>query len=64
MRALKRLPDIIRKIDMSYPDPGAAPPPPPLSEVTMIQRPAWLGYAVTAILAGAGGAAIVVAFFR
>ena len=64
VRALKRLPDIIRKIDMSYPDPGAAPPPPPLSPVTMIRRPAWLGYATTAILAGAGGAAIVLAFFR
>ena len=64
VRALKRLPDIIRKIDASYPDPGAAPPPPPLSEVTMIRRPEWVGYALTAAIAGVGGAAIVMAFFR
>ena len=61
VRALKRLPDIIRKIDASYPDPGGAPPPPPLSEVTMIRRPAWIGYALTAAIAGAGGAAIMMA---
>ena len=63
VRALKRLPDIIRKIDASYPDPGGAPPPPPLSEVQLIQRPAWLGYAVTAAIAGAAGAAIAMALF-
>ena len=61
VRALKRLPDIIRKIDMSYPDPGAAPPPPPLSQVTMIKRPAWLAGALTATLAAATGAAITAA---
>ena len=61
-RALKRLPGLIRKIDASYPDPGAAPPPPPLSEVTLIQRPRWLGYALTAAVAGAAGAAITLAF--
>ena len=64
VRALKRLPDLIRKIDASYPDPGAAPPPPPLTAVTMIQRPRWLGYAVTAALAGAAGAAIALALLR
>ena len=64
VRALKRLPDLIRKIDASFPDPGGAPPPPPLTEVTMIRRPQWLGYALTAVIAGAGGAAIVLAFFH
>jgi ubiquinone biosynthesis protein len=59
VRALKRLPDLIRKIEASYPDPGAAPPPPPMTEVTLIQRPRWLGYIATAVLAGATGAAIV-----
>ena len=64
VRALKRLPDLIRKIDASYPDAGAAPPPPPLSEVTLIQRPRWLGYAATALIAAAGSAAIVLAVIR
>jgi len=64
VRALKRLPDLIRKIDASYPERGAAPPPPPLSAVTMIQRPRWLGYATTAAIAGAAGAAIAIAFLR
>ncbi len=63
VRALKRLPDLIRKIDASYPDPGAAPPPPPMSDVTLIQRPQWLGYALTAAIAGAAGAAIAMALF-
>ncbi len=61
VRALKRLPELIRKIDASYPDPSAAPPPPPLSPVTMIRRPEWLGPSLTAILAAATGAAITAA---
>jgi ubiquinone biosynthesis protein len=64
VRSLKRLPDIIRKIDASYPEPGGAPPPPPLADVTMIQRPRWLGYVATAAIAAAAGAAVILAFFR
>jgi ubiquinone biosynthesis protein len=63
VRSLKRLPDIIRKIDASYPEPGAAPPP-PLAEVTMIERPRWLGYIATALIAAAASAAVVILFFR
>jgi ubiquinone biosynthesis protein len=64
VRALKRLPDILRKIDASYPDPGGAPPPPPLANVTMIDRPRWLGTAATILLSAAAGAAIAVLMLR
>ncbi|WP_265570484.1 2-polyprenylphenol 6-hydroxylase [Sphingomicrobium nitratireducens] len=57
VRSLKKLPHLIDKIDASYPEPGAAPPPPPLPEVQVIRGGSWLGYAFTALLAGAVGAA-------
>jgi len=33
VRALKLIPDLIRRIDAAYPPAGAAPPPPPLADV-------------------------------
>lgn len=57
VRALKKLPHLIDKIDASYPEPGAAPPPPPLGEVALIEAPRSLGYLATAMLAAAAGAA-------
>ena len=42
VRALKLIPDLIRKIDASYPSPGGAPPPPPLAEVTVIEGSSWM----------------------
>ena len=42
VRAFKLIPDLIRKIDASYPTPGAAPPPPPLGEMP-VARPAPVG---------------------
>ena len=42
VRALKLIPDLIRKIDASYPSPGGAPPPPPLADVAMIERKSWM----------------------
>ncbi|NNC46885.1 MAG: 2-polyprenylphenol 6-hydroxylase [Sphingomonas sp.] len=53
---LLKLPRLIDKIDASYPEPGAAPPPPPLPEVKLIERPSWGGYAIVAILAAGAGA--------
>ncbi|MBB3763923.1 2-polyprenylphenol 6-hydroxylase [Sphingomicrobium lutaoense] len=55
--ALGRLPSLLQRIEASYPTPGAAPPPPPLPEVTMIERPRGFGYLLTALIAGAAGAA-------
>ncbi|MGQ0589191.1 MAG: 2-polyprenylphenol 6-hydroxylase [Sphingosinicella sp.] len=59
VRLLRRLPDIIRRIDHYYPPPGAAPPAPPLPEVLVIRPLGWFRYALTAALAAAAGAAVV-----
>jgi len=53
MRALARLPELIRRIDYYYPAPGAAPPGPPLAELVVKQRSD--GWRLTAI-AGIGAA--------
>jgi ubiquinone biosynthesis protein len=57
VRALKKIPHLIDKIDAHYPEPGAAPPPPPLADVAVIERPPVLGPAIVAILSAALGAA-------
>ncbi|HEU5481823.1 MAG TPA: 2-polyprenylphenol 6-hydroxylase [Sphingomicrobium sp.] len=54
VRALKKIPDLINRLDTYYPPPGAAPPPPPLPVVTVIEHRRWWGYA----LAAATGAAV------
>ena len=59
VRALKLLPDLIRKIDASYPPPGAAPPPPPLADVAVIERKSWMAPLLIGLVAAAAGAAAV-----
>ena len=54
VRAIKKIPDLINRIDYYYPAPGGAPPQPPLPEVTVIETDRWWRYA----LAAAGGAAV------
>lgn len=62
VRALKKLPDLIERLDAYYPPPGAAPPPPPLAEVALLRPRRGWGYALVAILAAAAGAAAVILF--
>jgi ubiquinone biosynthesis protein len=57
VRALARLPDLIRRIDHYYPAPGAAPPGPPLPDVVVVRPRRWGGHALTALLAGGIGVA-------
>jgi ubiquinone biosynthesis protein len=57
VRALKLIPDLIRRIDAAYPPAGAAPPPPPLADVTMIERKSWM----TPLAIAMGSAAIAAA---
>ena len=57
VRAVKKLPDLIHRMDYYYPPAGAAPPPPPLPEVAVIERRHWWGYAISAA-AGAAVAAL------
>jgi ubiquinone biosynthesis protein len=59
VRALKKLPDLITRLDEYYPPRGAAPPPPPLPDIAIIEQKNWWGYA----LAGAVGAAIAAGLF-
>jgi ubiquinone biosynthesis protein len=56
VRAFKLIPDLIKRIDAAYPKPGAAPPPPPLADVAMIEHKSWI-----APLAIAFGSAAVAA---
>jgi len=57
VRALKKIPHMIDKIDASYPEPGAAPPAPPLAEVELLQPRRGFGYLATALISIALGIA-------
>jgi ubiquinone biosynthesis protein len=57
VRTAKLIPDLIKRINASYPPAGAAPPSPPLAEVAVITRPPLLGYGLVALIAAALGAA-------
>jgi ubiquinone biosynthesis protein len=54
VHAVKKLPDLIDRLDEYYPPRGAAPPPPPLPEIAVINERPWWGYAA----AGAVGVVI------
>ena len=58
VRTLLRLPDLIRRIEASYPVPGAAPPPPPLREVEVVRIGGGWRMTMVALLAAAIGAAV------
>ncbi len=61
VRAVKKIPHLIDKIDASYPEPGAAPPAPPLAEVEIVETASlWRG-GLIALLGGLAGAAITAA---
>jgi ubiquinone biosynthesis protein len=60
VRALKKLPDLINRIDDYYPPKGGEPPAPPLAEVTVIESGTWWRYAL-ALLVGAGSGALLLA---
>jgi ubiquinone biosynthesis protein len=53
VRALKKIPDLIERLDAYYPPPGAAPPPPPMAEVTVLRPRRGWAYVLVAILAAA-----------
>jgi ubiquinone biosynthesis protein len=61
VRALKKLPDLVDRLDAYYPPAGAAPPAPPLAEVTVFTPRSGWGYVLVGILAAAAGAAMVLA---
>jgi ubiquinone biosynthesis protein len=64
VRAIKKIPDLIHRIDHYYPPPGAAPPAPPLPDIAVIERGNWASHALTAAGAAIAGAAIAALFLR
>lgn len=57
-RTVKRIPELIRRIEAQFPAPGGAPPAPPLAHIDLITQNwgAWWKYLGVAILAAAIGA--------
>jgi ubiquinone biosynthesis protein len=55
-RALQLIPDLIHRMDLYYPRPGAAPPPPPLPDIAIVQTGRWWTMALVGLLAGCAGA--------
>ncbi len=56
-RTLRRIPELIRRIDHYYPPPGAAPPDPPVPAVVVVEARHYGRYALTALVSAAVGAA-------
>ena len=50
IRAVKKLPELIHRIDQYYPPAGGAPPPPPLPEIEAAEHRNWLGYVIAGII--------------
>jgi ubiquinone biosynthesis protein len=59
-RAVKKIPELIERLDEYYPPRGAAPPGPPLPEIAVIERPNWWPYALTGIVGAAVGALLLI----
>jgi ubiquinone biosynthesis protein len=59
MRTLRKLPDLIRRLDHYYPPPGAAPPAPPLPDVVLVQPRHYGRALLIAIVSFAAGAAAI-----
>ena len=57
VRAAKKIPELIDRLDEYYPPRGAAPPPPPLPDIAIVETRSWWGYAGAAIVGAAIAAA-------
>lgn len=57
LRTFARLPQLIRNIERRFPDPGGAPPAPPLREIEVVRVGGGWRYVLVAIAAAAAGAA-------
>jgi ubiquinone biosynthesis protein len=60
VRAAKKIPELIQRIDDYYPPLGAAPPPPPLPEVAVIEQPNWHGEGSVAVISAVAAAALAI----
>jgi len=59
VRAAKKVPELINRLDEYYPPRGAAPPPPPLPDVAIIERRNWWGYAAAGLVGAVVGALLL-----
>ncbi|MFL6720393.1 MAG: 2-polyprenylphenol 6-hydroxylase [Sphingomonas sp.] len=59
VRAVKKIPELIDRLDEYYPPRGAAPPPPPLPDIAIIEQRAWWGYAAAGVIGAALGALLL-----
>jgi ubiquinone biosynthesis protein len=59
VRAVKKIPDLIDRLDEYYPPRGAAPPPPPLPNIAIIEHRNWSSYVLFAIAGAALGALLM-----
>jgi ubiquinone biosynthesis protein len=59
VRAFKKIPELIERLDQYYPPAGGAPPPPPLPEIAVIEQRAWWGYAAAGVIGAAIGALLL-----
>ena len=57
-RLVRRIPDLLERIDHAFPHPGAAPPPPPLPEVHVIRAGGLRTFAVGIVCAALGALAM------
>src|SRR5436190_14203098 len=59
VRAFKKIPELIDRIDEYYPPHGAAPPAPPLPDIAIIEQKNWWGYALVGVVGAALGALLL-----
>jgi ubiquinone biosynthesis protein len=59
VRAMKKIPELIERIDDYYPPRGAAPPLPPLPEIALVERRSWWGYAAAGLIGAAAALALL-----
>jgi ubiquinone biosynthesis protein len=62
VRAVKKIPELINRLDQYYPPAGGAPPPPPLPDIAVIERQGWWGYALAGLVGAAAAAAAILLF--
>ncbi len=60
-RALRKLPDLVDRIDHYFPGPGGAPPDLPTAQVEVkeLPKPRWRDFLIAALAASAGAAAVL-----
>jgi ubiquinone biosynthesis protein len=61
VRAFKKIPDLIHRMDLYYPPAGGAPPPPPLPEIAVIKTHRWWALAGAGLAGAIAGAAAILA---